>query len=206
MNRIEVNFVPCDPAPARGYNIQFRVAGSGAVYRNAGNFFVSPAVFYDTLNPAGTCYEGYIVTDCSGVFGNPVTWDSCDSDSGTPDPAQVTLTFTVTGGGAGANISAQFSSPIDVDLDIDAVFVDGYTSVDCTGAVDSHLHSTLESILAGNTAYIGNDVSTGGWTGVNSFVFYGIVLSWPGNSSLQVANGDVLIMGSYSVTIIIEGC
>lgn len=206
MNRIEVNFVPCTPAPAQGYNVQYRVAGSGDAFTNAGNFFASPAVFYDRVNPAGTCYEGYIVTDCDGIFGNPVNWQSCGSDSGDPDPNNRTLTFTVVGGGVGANIKAEFNLPIDVGLSIDSVFVDGYTAVGCTGSVNSHMHSTSESIPSGNTAYIGADVSTGGWLGINSFVFYGIVLSWPSNSSVIVNNGDVVIMGSYSVTIIIEGC
>lgn len=202
MNRIEVNFVPCTPAPAQGYNVQYRVAGSGDAFTNAGNFFTSPAVFYDTVNPAGTCYEGYIVTDCDGIFGNPVNFQTCESESG----EAITLTFSVVGGGVGANIKAELSAPIDVGISIDSVFVDGYAAAACTGSVDSHMHSTSESILAGNTAYIGADVSTGGWTGINSFAFYGIVLSWPSNSSVIVGNGDVVIMGSYSVTIIIEGC
>lgn len=81
MNKIEINFNTCEPAPNGGYNIMYRVQGSGDSYTNAGNFFVSPAVFYDTVNPAGTCYEGFIRTDC-GVLGTPIPWNFCGEESG----------------------------------------------------------------------------------------------------------------------------
>jgi hypothetical protein len=55
---------------------------------DAGNFSSSPAVFTDEINPAGTCYEGFIRSDCSGSgsgeekFGTPVTWEACPEESG----------------------------------------------------------------------------------------------------------------------------
>lgn len=85
MNRIEINFETCSPAPSGGYNIKYRVAGSDDIYRDAGNFFMSPAVFYDTENPAGTCYEGFIRSGCGEVLGNPVNFSTCESESGDPD-------------------------------------------------------------------------------------------------------------------------
>lgn len=202
MNQIKLYFTLCTPAPSGGYTIYYRMAGSSDEYANAGNFFVSPAIFYDTLNPAGTCYEGFIVSDCNSVIGNQVSWNSCESgESG----EERILTFSVLGG-ATRNISVSFNLPIDVDLSIDSVFVDGNSNADCTGEIVSHLHSTSESIAAGNNSYIGADVTTGVWASAMSFTFYGIVLSWPGNSSVIIHNGDVLVMGSYMVTIVIDGC
>jgi hypothetical protein len=80
MNTIHVQFIPCDPAPANGYNIQWRKAGTLDAYTDAGNFFTSPATFTDGSNPDGTQYEGFIRSDCSdsgvsgGNFGNQIPW------------------------------------------------------------------------------------------------------------------------------------
>lgn len=88
MNQITINFNECDPAPENGYNIQWRVLGSGDPYTDAGNFFSSPAVFNDEVNPPGTCYEGIIQSDCSPsgesgtVLGEPVGWQSNCIESG----------------------------------------------------------------------------------------------------------------------------
>jgi hypothetical protein len=89
MNQITVNFIECEPAPANGYNILWRVAGSSDAYTDAGNFTSSPAVFTDNLNPEGTDYEGIIRSDCNESgdsggtnFGNPVAWTTI-TESGT---------------------------------------------------------------------------------------------------------------------------
>lgn len=78
MNKITVSFLVCDPAPVAGYNIKWRIAGSSDPYSDAGNFFVSPAIFYDNTNPAGTEYEGVIRSDCGTFFGDPVAWVSTE--------------------------------------------------------------------------------------------------------------------------------
>lgn len=120
MNKIVVNFNTCTPAPSGGYQIKYRVAGSSGEYTNAGYFFTSPAIFYDTLNPAGTCYEGFIRTDC-GVMGNPVNWESCISG----DPTVIiTGTVALYCSGAGSSVEGRagfifnFSNPSDVDIPV----------------------------------------------------------------------------------------
>lgn len=66
-NTIHLEFDPCEPVPGGGYKIRYRPLGSGGPYRNAPtNFFSSPAVFNDNLDPAGTSYEGFIQGDCGG--------------------------------------------------------------------------------------------------------------------------------------------
>lgn len=87
MNQITVNFVPCSPAPANGYNVLWRVFGSSDPYTDAGNFATTPAVFTDDSNPPGTQYEGFIRSDCgeSGApnYGNPIPWSTfVESGSG----------------------------------------------------------------------------------------------------------------------------
>lgn len=83
MNKITLNYNPCSPAPPGGYNIQYRVAGSSDPMTNAGTFFIVPAVFYDTVNPPGTLFEGFIQTVCGSVLGTPIYWTmTAESGSG----------------------------------------------------------------------------------------------------------------------------
>lgn len=71
---IVVNFVPCSPAPANGYNIQYRIAGSGDPYTDAGDFVSTPATIPVDF-PDGTAFEGIIRGDCGdGLFGPDVAW------------------------------------------------------------------------------------------------------------------------------------
>lgn len=98
MNKITLNYSPCSPAPARGYNIQYRVAGSSDPMTNAGNFFIIPAVFYDPINPVGTLYEGFIRADCGGdVYGNPIYWNMAESGGSAEIPANNTFIVHVGG-------------------------------------------------------------------------------------------------------------
>lgn len=90
MNKIVVYFTECSPAPSGGYKVYWRVQGSSDPYTLGGTFFISPAVFYDTVNPAGTCYEGIIQTDCGNeVVGSAIPWASCESESGGGDTVHI---------------------------------------------------------------------------------------------------------------------
>lgn len=82
MNKIAVSFTKCTPAPIGGYRIYYRAQSSSDPYILGGIFYSSPGVFYDIINPAGTCYEGYIVSDCGNdTFGNHVLFDTCSSSA-----------------------------------------------------------------------------------------------------------------------------
>lgn len=81
MNQIKVYFSQCNPPPSGGYKIYYKAVGS-LDYSYAGMFFISPAIFYDTVNPPGTCYDGFIQSFCGGVVGNSVAFETCASDSG----------------------------------------------------------------------------------------------------------------------------
>lgn len=87
---ITINFIPCTPAPANGYKLTWRVAGSGDPYTDEGFFTESPIVFSDPGGVEGTCYEGFLQSDCSdsgeSVVGNQIPWATdCVQDSGTTD-------------------------------------------------------------------------------------------------------------------------
>jgi len=62
---ITVGFLPCDPMPVEGYDIIYRVVGDPD-YIDAGFFTASPAVI-PVDYPAGTQFEGLILSSCGDV-------------------------------------------------------------------------------------------------------------------------------------------
>lgn len=128
-NFITINFIPCTPAPVNGYKVTWRVAGSGGPYTDEGFFTSSPAQFTDTLNPSGTCYEGFLQADCTGSgesnnVGNAIPWSTPCQESGVVTNYDITLTqpcsgnysatYLVSGGTIGDTITvrAQFQGMI----------------------------------------------------------------------------------------------
>lgn len=114
-NNVTINFTPCSPAPANGYIVFWRVAGSGGSYTNGGTFVSSPATFTDGENPEGTQYEGYIYSDCGGgIVGNFVPWSTSASESSyvisliSPCAAGYSP-FIVSGGTEGDEVVVRFS-------------------------------------------------------------------------------------------------
>lgn len=76
MNQISINFIECDPAPSKGYNVKWRVFGSSDPYTDEGNFFTSPAVFIDNTNPDGTQYEGKLTAQGRNTDCNEIDWST----------------------------------------------------------------------------------------------------------------------------------
>src|SRR6185369_11146592 len=68
---ITINFTPCDPEPAEGYNILYRVVGA-TDYIDAGFFISSPAIISVSASPE-TKFEGVLRSSCGDVFWTTVT-------------------------------------------------------------------------------------------------------------------------------------
>lgn len=105
MNTVTINFIECEPAPNIGYRLTWRVAGTSDAYTDEGIFTSSPAVFVDNINPVGTCYEGFLQSDCSEsgesgtVLGEAIPWNTPCEDSGTT----YTITLTAPCSGIASN-------------------------------------------------------------------------------------------------------
>lgn len=88
-NTVTIQFIPCEPAPAQGYKLTWRVLGSADPYTDEGYFTTSPIQFTDDDNPEGTCYEGFLQSDCSEsgesgtVLGQAIPWSTPCEESGT---------------------------------------------------------------------------------------------------------------------------
>lgn len=85
MNNVTINFIPC--ATAVGYHLTWRIAGSGDPYTDGGIFTESPASFSDN-SPQGTCYEGFLQSDCTesgesgSVVSDAIPWSTPCEESG----------------------------------------------------------------------------------------------------------------------------
>lgn len=125
MNTITINFIECDAPPENGYRLKWRILGSGDPYTDEGNVFSSPAIFTDSLNPPGTCYEGVLQSDCSPsgesgtILGNAIPWQTpCESGAVvdynielTAPCAGIYSNYLITGGAPGdvVTVKAQYS-------------------------------------------------------------------------------------------------
>ena len=86
---ITINFIPCTPAPANGYKLTWRKAGTADPYTDEGFFTESPIIFSDPAGADGDCYEGFLQSDCSesgesgSVVGQSIPWSTpCAAESG----------------------------------------------------------------------------------------------------------------------------
>ena len=126
VNRINIVFLECDPAPSRGYNVQWRVAGSGDPFTDAGNFFVSPAVIIDNVNPPGTQYEGTVTSKGVNTNCNPQSWSTeqqsvSGSSGGGGGSYAIALTSPCIGGNPNSTFQISGFNPGDL-VKVRAVF------------------------------------------------------------------------------------
>lgn len=119
MNRIEVNFIECNPVPPQGYVVLWREKGTADVFINAGTFYSSPAVFFDTTHIAGTQYEGYIQSQYPGLTCNQIPWETDPGSSGS------------SGSGGGNTINWNYSNSVGLGGRF-KIFVNGVLVVNVT--------------------------------------------------------------------------
>ena len=125
-NTITINFIECTPAPAQGYNLKWRVAGSGDPYTDEGYFSGSPIEFIDNINPEGTCYEGTLQSNCqesgesgeSGLLGELIPWSTPCEESG----VNYTITLMAPCSGIASNYLIEGGTPGDT-LKVRATFI-----------------------------------------------------------------------------------
>lgn len=105
-----------------------------------------------------------------------------------------------------SQVGATLNAAIDVPIGLVHVFAEGYNGADCdTSAIaGAQVHDL--TIGAGSTTNSGSVFPTGDWTTANSFSMYNCEMSINGIYYGFVNPGDVITMGSYTVTIIFDGC
>lgn len=171
MNKIVINFTTCSPPPVGGYKIFYRVSGSEDAYILAGTFSTSPAIFYDDVNPAGTCYEGYIVSVCSeDVMGNHIGFETCGSDGDFDNSS------------CGTTIGFVTEDPAYVNLGNFDLHVDGAVSVELRWqSIDRPNRFNLyeDAILIQTTGWKGYAPYIGPWGGSLSTVESGVMTFTP---------------------------
>jgi len=74
-NTVCVDFNTCDPAPANGYTIQYRLNGSLGGYTTADTGITTSPFCFPVGGVEGDQYEGFIFSDCGGgITGSLVPW------------------------------------------------------------------------------------------------------------------------------------
>lgn len=123
-NTITIPFIECEPTPAQGYKLTWRVVGSGDPYTDEGYVTSSPAIFTDPDGLEGDCYEGFLQSDCSEsgesgtVLGEAIPWATPCEESGFDNSS------------CGTIISQTTASLDYVNLGFFDLFVSGSTTVD----------------------------------------------------------------------------
>ncbi len=113
-NDIAINFTPCTPSPANGYQVLWKVAGSSGGFTVITGVSGSPATFTDSGNPPGTNYEGFIASDCGdGILGNYIPWSTGAPNSYTLRLASpcsgILSSFIIEGGSPGDVVTVRAS-------------------------------------------------------------------------------------------------
>lgn len=226
MATLTISFTPSSPPPINGYVVQYRPAGTFDPYEQVfPNPTTSPVII--TGLPSATEYEGTINAECAAGLSDTRYFLTCTcpvgftqavkgyycTDGGTSTQpcggAGITLTFSAALTHTSfSQISASLSQPIDVDLTIVHMSADGFAGSTCVGSASASVQANNRILLAGDTAQSGSESPTGDWAGANSFqiVANPTITVAGGGYSGPVSNGQVVSMGSYSVTIQFAGC
>lgn len=186
-------------------NIAYPNGGSWSqIYNNTGtdiNVAFPPFVYGSfSISMQPVCNED------TGFFGPPtapVILTVSDPASG-GGATSATLTFSFVNAPSFTNFQATLNNAIDGNIVINRVFADGFPSPGCAGgtSVSSAEKNSNMTILAGNIATGANpDVISGVWSSANYYSMYNVIIN-----GLPHLTGDVIVVGSASVTIVIPAC
>ncbi len=143
-NTVTIDFVPCSPAPAGGYVVLYRLAGTTDGYIPAGDAFTSsPAVFGisgGVSNNEGDQYEGFIYSDCNdGVLGNMIPWTTgvVSPYSITPSPCDLgQVVYTITGNpGDVITVRVTYNGPL---AKLSGLFTRAYITVSAADGIPTN--------------------------------------------------------------------
>lgn len=148
----------------------------------------------------------YVVnTTNNHIFNLNSTTGLIGSDTGTlcTGTAILTLSFT-NAGGSFLSFQANLSRPVDANTNINQIFSDGFNNGSCAGApaASAQITATPLVINAGSTSTGRSPESTSGsWASANHYKMYNLIIN-----GVSHVNGDVVTIGSYSVTIVLPSC
>lgn len=84
MVRITISSLTPSTPPTDGWKVGYRIKGSTGGYTSpVGSPFTSLPIVFDTLDPAGTLYEGYVKRDCGTTESSDFLWvTACNCTTG----------------------------------------------------------------------------------------------------------------------------
>jgi hypothetical protein len=177
-----------------------------ATYYTNGAFATGLILYNDSALTSPVTGNIYVVnTTTNHIFNLNSSTGLIGSDTGTLCSGTATLTFSFinAGGGSFLSFAASLSRAIDANVNINLIASNGYASPGCGGgSVASAVNNTTWTILAGST---GNSISpsstSGSWASASHYSVFDVTVN-----GVPHSNGDVVTIGSFSVTIVIPSC
>lgn len=126
------------------------------------------------------------------------------SDTGLNCSGAAILTFGFLNVSGFQSFTANLNRAVDGNIIINRMFADGFSATDCnvSSAIASAQKNSSNTIVAGGTSVSTTpDVTTGSWLSAVRYKSYNILVN--GN---PVNNGDILTIGTFSVTVVINSC
>lgn len=181
-------------------------ASNQTLYTN-GAFAPGKVLYSDVALTHPITGFGYVVNlSTNHIFNLDSSTGIIGSDTASTCTGTATLNMKfVNAGGSFLSFQGSLDRPIDGAVNCSRVFADGFSDSGCTVAVAACQKNSTMSIAPGLTAMSSSpDASpppTGTWnTAIKSTVFNVII------NGTAVVSGNVVTIGSYNVTVIIQAC
>lgn len=179
--------------------------GSTTLYTNGAFTPVTGVLYIDSaLSTPVTGFAFVVNTSTNHIYNLNTSTGLIGTDTGSLCTSTATLTFSfVNAGGSFLNFQGNLSRAIDGNVNVTELFADGFNNGACSGgAVSSAQSTSTHSILAGSTGVGYNpDLTSGSWASATNYKMYNLIV----NGAAHV-NGDVIVVGSFSVTIVLPAC
>lgn len=167
-----------------------------------GPAWMTPSIFGTEVVLSGT---PDISDEGTGIPVSFTVHNACGSDdfSGSIDVTSLARTLTFSANKQFAlpqDIYISLNQPVDTNFVVRS-YADGFASGDCSASATSATQLSDKNFPAGDFSLNGADIVTGDWTIANSFSMYNAFVD-----EIPVFPGDVIFIGSFSVTIVFDGC
>lgn len=172
----------------------------------SGTYGVGTALYTDAALTIHQTGYTFVQNQADGIIYNLNTSTGVvGTNTGLTCGSTATLTFSFTNaGGSFLRFNALLSQAVDANITVTRMFADGFPAVGCAGGTSnaSAQSNGTNLIAAGGTGFnVAPDSTTGTWASANHYNMYNIIVNGVSHS-----NGDVITVGSYSVTIVIPTC
>lgn len=174
------------------------------LYTN-GAFGVGVVLFQDMALTMPQTGFSYVVNQATNIIYNlNSSTGAVGSSTGLNCTGTATLTFSFSNlsGGSYLSFNALLNRTIDANVVVSRMYVDGFSDSGCITNVASAQKNTSATINTGFSGFsVTPDLTTGTWASAIKSSIYNVIVN-----GVSVVGGSTVVIGSYSVSIIINTC